>query len=433
MIIDFKVENFKSFKDATIFSMEVGEGLPDEVNTVTIFKGSKKEKNILKSAVLFGSNASGKSNFVNILSSLRCYLLEKGRGKFRNDDFRFLKDRKNSRIDINLYLDGKIYSCSVEINFPERKICSESLHIMEEDGEKKVYRRNADGRITYDKGVFSGYATTMDFIEESLNEYDSLLTRMKEYNAPPEIKKFIVYLENMIIIKDGEISTNLFGKMLYEKKGMKKSFLNYLRKLDIKVDDIEVKKERIFIPVDILGRVKSMKNFLPGTGENGFDVVYDINFIYKNRKEDSEYKLNLSEQSLGTRKILELCVPLYLALSQGSPLIIDELDGSLHYKIVYDIVKMFNSINENRKNAQLIFTTHNLLLLNSDIFREDQIWFTENEDIYGGTELYSLFDFNEGVDKENILRDYLNGFFGGIPDIRQKGEGRWLEDLETEK
>ncbi len=473
MIIDFKVENFKSFKNPTEFSMEAGEGLPIGVNTVNIFKNKDWERNILKSSVVFGPNASGKSNFVDILSSLRYYLLEKGKRKFREEDFRFSQDKKNSKIEMNIFLNNSIYRCFMEISFSKGEICSEGLYIISEHGRKKdtgdisrekelmesdmgnkeikgknegekieekeftgekvikVYERDSSGKMYFDSEIFSRHETTINFISESINEWDSLLSRMKEYNSPPEIEAFIEYLENMVIIKAG-VSRNLVGKLLYEEGRHKDILIKYLRKLDIKIDDIEVRREKVYLSEEF---TKVMDFFTDSiTGIRGDEsIVYNINFIYRDPKECWEYKLNLSEQSLGTKKILELFVPIYTALSKGSPLIVDELDSSLHYGIVSDILKMFNSVNDNRKNSQLIFTSHNLLLLNSDIFREDQIWLTENEDIYNGTELYSLFDFNDKVDKENILRDYLNGFFGGLPNVQEEGVGRWLEALKIGK
>ena len=157
--------------------------------------------------------------------------------------------------------------------------------------------------------------------------------------------------------------------------------------------------------------------------------IYRINFVYEDNQKQ-KYKLDYYEQSAGTQKILSMFFPIYNLLNNGGVMIIDELDITLHYSLIKEIIKMFNSVEYNRKNAQLIFTTHNLLLLDFNLFREDQIWFLENNDVSTGTELYSLSDI-EGYEKNKyLLRDYLNGNFGGIPKLEDFGVDLWLEKKE---
>ena len=157
--------------------------------------------------------------------------------------------------------------------------------------------------------------------------------------------------------------------------------------------------------------------------------IYRIHFVYEDNHKQ-KYKLEYYEQSAGTQKILSMFFPIYNLLNNGGVMIIDELDITLHYSLIKEIIKMFNSVEYNRKNAQLIFTTHNLLLLDFNLFREDQIWFLENNDVSTGTELYSLSDI-EGYEKNKyLLRDYLNGNFGGIPKLKDFGVDLWLEKKE---
>jgi len=157
--------------------------------------------------------------------------------------------------------------------------------------------------------------------------------------------------------------------------------------------------------------------------------IYRIYFVYEDNQKQ-KYKLEYYEQSAGTQKILSMFFPIYNLLNNGGVMIIDELDITLHYSLIKEIIKMFNSVEYNRKNAQLIFTTHNLLLLDFNLFREDQIWFLENNDVSTGTELYSLSDI-EGYEKNKyLLRDYLNGNFGGIPKLEDFGVDLWLEKKE---
>lgn len=433
MLIDFTVENFKSFKEETVFSMETDKkDILEDTNTISIRQNKRNhKKKLLKSAVLFGANASGKSNFISILAAFRYYLFVKGKNKFRNDDFRFSDEKKYTKMEINILINEKIYNYILELDFKNKVIVSEIFYIIDERKDVPVYKRENSKIIFYDKKIFSDYETTIKFINENLNDSDSILTRLSEYRKPEEIENFIEYLDNMMIW-NSEISIREIGKLFYENKKSKKNFIDYLKKFGFSIDDIEITKEKE--DENILKIIENVKSSFTGKEGNKIempeiDYKYNLKFIYKKNKNES-YSLNLSEQSTGTQKMIKLFLPIYNVLSNGGILIIDELDESLHYKLIYDIIKMFNSVNVNKKNAQIIFTTHNLLLLDLNIFRRDQIWFVENKEIFKGTELYSLSDIN-GVRKDSkILRDYLNGYFGGVPDIKKFGVNLWLEKRE---
>ena len=432
MLIDITVKNFKSFKNETVFSMEVDKkDILEDINTVKIRENKKNhKKELLKSAVVIGGNASGKSNFIDILRAFKHYLLVKGEKKFRDDNFKLSNKKENTEIEINILIDDEIYNYLLIIDFHNKKIVSEKFYIINERKQEAVYIRENDKIMSYDKKIFSNYDTTLQFINENLNEYDSVMTRIIEYKMPKEIKKFIDYLEEgVIILTNNKINFSKIGKLFYESPKIKDDFLNYLKRFGFPIENINIIKRKI--PEDLLSFVESFKASILKSDNQKIDDseekdVYDLEFIYENDNGE-KYNLSLSEQSSGTKKIISLFIPIYKLLLNGGILVIDELDETLHYKLVYDIIKMFNSIEHNKKNAQIIFSSHNLLLLDLSLFRRDQIWFVENNNIFEGSSLYSLSDI-KGVRKDdNILRDYLNGFFGGLPNIDQFGVNLWLE------
>lgn len=273
--------------------------------------------------------------------------------------------------------------------------------------------------MSYDKKIFSNYDTTLQFINENLNEYDSVMTRIIEYKMPKEIKKFIDYLkEDVIILTNDEINFSKIGKLFYKTPKIKDDFLNYLKRFGFPMENVNIIKRKL--PEDVLNVVEIIKSKILKSDSLEENDVYDLEFIYKNDNGE-KYNLSLSEQSSGTKKIISLFIPIYKLLLNGGILVIDELDETLHYKLVYDIIKMFNSIEHNKKNAQIIFSSHNLLLLDLSLFRRDQIWFVENNKIFEGSSLYSLSDI-KGVRKDdNILRDYLNLHASKLPETRNRG------------
>lgn len=134
------------------------------------------------------------------------------------------------------------------------------------------------------------------------------------------------------------------------------------------------------------------------------------------------HEFGLGQESDGTQKFFGILGPWLDALLHGYTIVIDELDMKLHTLLVKKLIEMFLDPDINKKNAQLIFTTHDTNLLDSDLLRRDQIWFAEKKEDKS-TDLYSLYDFG-GVRKNiSIEKGYLQGKYGGIPVL--KGDWKW--------
>jgi hypothetical protein len=425
VLLDIEIKNLKSFKNQTIFSMEAENKIEDR-NSFEVEVGKEKFE-LLKTAVLFGGNASGKSNFTSVLSIFRYYLFNKGIEKYNKEGFRFGEEDKNSTIKVRNVVDDKIYEYILEINFNTKKIIKEKLYITALE-RKLVFERENNKIVKYDKETFSEYEITIGFINETLTDSDSVISRIIEWRVPEEIEKYIFYIDK---IKINNYSDDL-GKYIYENKDNKKLVIEFLKKIGIIVNDIEVYREKNEFFLKNIRESKEFQILSEKEQEkllSQIAYIYRIHFVYEDNQKQ-KYKLEYYEQSAGTQKILSMFFPIYNLLNNGGVMIIDELDITLHYSLIKEIIKMFNSVEYNRKNAQLIFTTHNLLLLDFNLFREDQIWFLENNDVSTGTELYSLSDI-EGYEKNKyLLRDYLNGNFGGIPKLKDFGVDLWLEKKE---
>ena len=425
VLLDIEIKNLKSFKNQTIFSMEAENKIEDR-NSFEVEVGKEKFE-LLKTAVLFGGNASGKSNFTSVLSIFRYYLFNKGIEKYNKEGFRFGEEDKNSTIKVRNVVDDKIYEYILEINFNIKKIIKEKLYITALE-RKLVFERENNKIVKYDKETFSEYEITIGFINETLTDSDSVISRIIEWRVPEEIEKYIFYIDK---IKINNYSDDL-GKYIYENKNNKKLVIEFLKKIGIIVNDIEVYREKNEFFLKNIRESKEFQILSEKEQEkllSQIAYIYRIYFVYEDNQKQ-KYKLEYYEQSSGTQKILSMFFPIYNLLNNGGVMIIDELDITLHYSLIKEIIKMFNSVEYNRKNAQLIFTTHNLLLLDFNLFREDQIWFLENNDVSTGTELYSLSDI-EGYEKNKyLLRDYLNGNFGGIPKLEDFGVDLWLEKKE---
>ena len=144
--------------------------------------------------------------------------------------------------------------------------------------------------------------------------------------------------------------------------------------------------------------------------------VETVHTVQDDAGETNTYVLNMAEESDGTNSYFKLIGIIKNALEQGTLLVADEIDAHLHPLLTKHLVMLFNNSDTNPNGAQLIFTSHNTNLLDLDILRRDQIWFTEKDDLTAATDLFSLYDFSIRKDAK-VEKGYLLGRYGAIPFI----------------
>ena len=226
------------------------------------------------------------------------------------------------------------------------------------------------------------------------------------------------WFENIQIFDTEDISRLLTATIDYleESKDGKNNVLNLLQKADVNIldFDIELSEEN--------EQNKFMNKALKKSYAEKMLPARTVSLTTKHHFYDVKWEKTgvvstpVLFESAGTRKLFEIAGPIIKALESGSVVFIDEIDSRLHPMLVRFLVMMFNSISKNPKNAQLICNTHDVLLLDEDI-RRDQVYFTEKDE-YGVSKLYSLTDF-KGVRKESkLLKQYLLGAFGATPKLQ---------------
>ena len=204
---------------------------------------------------------------------------------------------------------------------------------------------------------------------------------------------------------------------LNEDVKMKEFILKALIEADLGINDLSASIEAISIDEIPIPIREQLKAIIPDS-EGNLEKM-DITTIHKVLDEiGNEYyvEFDFEEESEGTKRLFSLIGLWIDSLNNGRVLIVDELDTKLHHLLNVFLIKLFNDPTQNKNNAQLIFTTHNTNLLDLNIFRRDQIWFTEKNPNNGSTDLYSLIEFSPRKDK-NIQKGYLAGRYGAIPFI----------------
>ena len=418
MLVSFRVENFKSFKDLTEFSMEATK-LKNlkESNTYNINNIS-----LLKSAVIYGANASGKSSLLDAMTGIKSIVknsisIEKME-KYPALPFLLNSqtEDKESFFEIEFIVEEIIYRYGFEI-------ATNSIILKEWLFQKKLQPKARESRLFQrEKQTITLGATFKEGkgLDSKTRENTLFLSVVAQFNGiiSRNIIEWFNQFNIISNIKSDEFKYNSFDKL--EDEEFKDKIVTLIKSADIGIYDIAKRKisfDELKIEDD---KAEKLPEFLiKELKENGLSTIETKHMQYN---EDNSFiglkSFDLDFESDGTQKLLALSAPIIETLLKGEILVIDELDNSMHTELVYAIIKLFNSKETNPNKAQLIFTTHDTNLLNQKLFRRDQIWFTQ-KDIYGVSELYSLVEYGKGKTRDDLVleKNYLDGKFGGVPHI----------------
>lgn len=403
MILEFSVKNFLSFKEKVTFSMIANSN--KELNDNYVEIGGNK---VLKSAAVYGANASGKSNLFEILARVVSMLRSSNsvdiNAKLPLIPFKLDKGSVNkpSEFEIKFILDETRYVYGFIAD--KDKIYDEYLYYYPNGRETKIFDRTNINEYSY---------TQKD--EKILREIEAKNAQNKFFLATAtnwnfdKTKAAYNFLTNGIgTCNNLEILKNMAYKMYETNSDYLKDFaIDFLQKADFNIEDYKI--SQIDVPGEFLTAIPEfIAKTLPDKPK-----AYQVLFKHKN----SDNYLSIDEESLGTQMIFAFIPFLADSLKNKKVLIIDELDKSLHPFLVQYIVEIFNDAEINKNGSQLIFNTHDTNLLDLNILRRDQIWFTEKNKETGESDLYSLSDFSVRK-QENVEKGYMLGRYGAVPFIK---------------
>lgn len=405
-----------SFKNKVTLSMEKGNGLENEENVV--FDG---DINVLKSAAIYGANASGKSNLLKaftcaILMVRTSSLISVGQKWVFLRPFLFDEESKNRPSEFEFVFKTNGVKYKYYFSADENKVYDEVLDAYYTQKPTNIFRRTNTNNYEFYVDKKKLEALSMNNTENKL-----FLATATTWNYD-KTKDAYLWFVNGIDTYDS--FNNITDKDLIaysnDSENLKEFALKLLNKADILIKDVTVHYEE-----------KEIDNLLLAPFEKSNDKykVKNINIELEHEvmvgNDKHNYKLNFVDESSGTKVLFAFAPFLKRAFENTKVIIVDELERSLHPALVEFIVKLFNNKEINKANSQLIFTTHAMNLLNLELLRRDQIWFTEKNPENGVTDLYPLDSFSVRKD-ENIQKGYINGRYGAIPFI--KDVDLWLED-----
>lgn len=404
-IIEFSVENFKVFKSKATFSMVARKsGHTFESNS----------ENLLKTSLIYGPNASGKTSILEAFGTMKRLMHisanipeNQENAKLPHTPFLASSSSKDlpTSFEIIFSLTGNysgIYQYS--FSFLKDHIVSEKLASISSKEKEYFSRNNQEIEVRNDFVDMKNLLGTVR--KEAL--FLSTSAQLNNTFALELINAF-----NSITVSSG-INQNpqqFTVKKFKEDFEFKKQILQYLKIADFCITGGEAQE------IDVQGfEVKfdsGKASFGQTKGKNDMLFLEHPVFDADNKKINI-FKLNLFQESMGTQKFLSSLGPIIDALADGKVLFIDEFDNSLHPLLTKFIIDLFESEEINKKNAQLIVTTHDTSLLSyKDEFVKDQFWFTEKDE-FGSAKLFSLAEFDLRNDTE-FSRKYLEGRFGALP------------------
>ena len=399
MLLQFRFKNFRSFADEAVLDL-TATNIQENSSSLIEKNGVK----VLPLAAIFGANASGKSNLFLAFKSMRDDVIENYDGKKNSSIIPYIFEEKihnePTEYEVCINIEDKEYRYGFVRNqvkvFEEWLFCKNFAKNTKSKEKLIYYRENRN--ITVGK-INKAEAKELEFIGSMVTERQLIMTaigkRVKStYASIYKMFEFGFYIINFSDEFDEVVLREVFAELSYKNSDYLKYTENFLSKIDPSIIGLEVKKEK--------------------------DVNLNDEFkwysIHKDSKGDIMH-LPIESESGGTRKILSIAFDIMDALQFGTTVFIDELDSKMHPLVLRYIIQMFSNPEINKGRGQLIFSSHNLVCLDSSDLRRDEIWFVEKEN--QKSTLFSLYDFKtteESIRSDlNFSKHYLAGRFGAIP------------------
>lgn len=398
MLLDIELTNCGPFKEKAKLSM-IPYSYGGKLENLCI---DSKGNHVLNTSILYGKNSAGKTSFIKTLWALVHEVRYPSTPNTRLQIYSpFKLDTETreapSELTLRFSIGTNTYSYNIKFNSVEYNY--ETLSVRSENGitEKLFERKGANKSEHHVEFTERGMRGVQKLPFVSRNNL--VISQYKLYPGD-EISLVANYIANIQVTNGYKPE---MSKLLWEdvrtwitnnrtENGSR--LADFLHALDISVEGFSV----------------------PGKPDSSFDDIIFRHRLYTNGipQKDKYVQFDITMESQGTKWLLLLGAKIIEALENGYPLIIDEIDASFHFLATKFIIQLFKDPAINKRNAQLILTTHNIYLMDEKELRKDQIWFIE-KDSKGVSELYSLSEF-DGVDEDvNFSEWYLAKRFGGVP------------------
>jgi AAA15 family ATPase/GTPase len=425
MLVEFSIKNFRSFRDEQVLSLVASNDNVLEENCAT-----EGKLHLLKAVGIYGPNASGKSNLIKAIKIMKGIVLNSANYKpgkklpvqpFLLDDE---SQKDPSSFEVIFYHGDIRYQYGFSAT--NERIHEEWLLAYPKgrtpDKAQKWFHRSFSKRDTDWK--FSSFLKgERERLKDKTRDNALFLSVAAQWNNKQLTTVYEWFKDKLRIVLSKEYLKPITAIMLLDiekKEDVGKKLYEFvtlaLQKADLGIHGFNVKKDKIDrstikffddTPIEVRKRIL-----------DGFEKEppLKVEMRHFNTLTNEDVILPLEKESDGTQRFFQLLGPWFQAVSNGYTVFIDELEASLHPFLTRELIKFIQDPSNNKTGAQLVFATHDATLLDPDLFRRDQIWFTE-KDKSGGTQLYSMSDYKERKPRkgEAMQKGYLAGRYGAIP------------------
>ena len=410
MLIQFRVRNYKCFRDEQVLSLVASsdKSLPENV----IFSPAGTKLNLLRSAVIYGANASGKTSLLDALGFVWMFVRQSAE---KPGDIipvlPFLLDgatlEQPSEFELAFIHKGIRYQYGFAAT--QQRVWAESLYYWPKNRHATLYERLWNPETEMEEFYFGPSLKGQNERIRQLTRPDALFLSVAAAFNHPRLSGIYDWFRNQL----RGVQMPWFQRRPVEVEpddGQHERYRKLLRLADLGIDDYAVELTAEEQEMDKSGKAERVDQATKGTPKRHIR----INMLHRTA-DMGLVALPLALESNGTDNLFRLGEPLFEVLDQGSILFVDELDASLHPLLVRALIELFHNSDSNPHNAQLIFNTHDTTLLDQSLFRRDQIWFAEKK-TDGAAGLYPLSNYSPRTD-ESISRGYMLGRYGAIPFI----------------
>ena len=398
MLCQFTVKNYKSIRDEVTFDMQAAAISEHEDRIIK----DKDGEQYLPVSAIYGPNGGGKSNVLEAMHTLAAKVLRPLYATTDNDErvflqkkliiepFAFSEETKNEPTEFEIFFRTETAEYRYILHVKRDVVVYESLDRVKLDTGRRSALFERDVEIVL-KGVFAKLK-----ISDELSATLPLLSYLGiTYKKNEVVKDVLEWFEYEIDFLNYGNPIEELRMAISNSDDVKQLMLDMIQEMDLDIVDFRVVED-----------------------ENDRIDVYTKHLV-----DGYETELNLLEESSGTKKLFGLMPFIAASLLTGTVLVIDELDAKIHPVLLRHIIMMFNDMSINKKKAQLIFTSHDLSTMNSEVFRRDEIWFVAKGNAQN-SKLYSLVEFKndkgESVRKDaKFDKQYLEGKYGADPYLRR--------------
>jgi AAA15 family ATPase/GTPase len=432
MLIEFKFKNFKSFKDEQVFSM-VASSDNELPGNVTIPENFGKHK-LVNSIVVYGANASGKSNLIDALAFVAVFV-ETSHSRPINMGINikpFLLDNKTvgapAEFEINFIHKNVRYEYGFSID--TKRIHKEWLIAYPKGLPQVWFERNPNPDFEQNPSAdnHSTWYFGPKFVGKKANLHKQtrlnvlFLSVAAQNNHPQLLEVFNWFEDKLLVIAPNEnrgLYEFITERKVHTELDFRLKMLTLLQNADLGIVDFITKEEvrtQATLPDNVPDELRPLFTEISVLTSKGDQTQVKVTLKHRSTEPDNTNSLfSWEDESYGTRELFAIGGPIITALENGRILVVDELDDSLHPNLVEALVRLFHDPEINKNGAQLIFNTHDSTLLNPTLFRRDQIWFVDKDGV-GASHLYPLLDYSPRAN-EALQKGYLQGRYGAVPII----------------